>query len=93
MLAKRIVGQKNLGKKKFWTKIFFGKIGFGAKKINSKTKFYLKYNFDRKKEYWSFILTLSQNENKNCISATIRTHRGIQCLPYAGFFFIYQAHL
>ena len=79
LLAKQNVGKKNCLLTKFWKekfldKDFFGKIGFGAKKNDSKTKFYLKIISAEKKNICLFVLTLSQNENKNCISATIRTH-------------------
>ena len=70
LLAKKIWERKNVGQR-----FFLEKLVTVQKKINSKTKFYLKNNFgQKKKNIGHFILTLSQNENKNCISATIRTH-------------------
>ena len=69
LLAEQIWERKNVGQR-----FFLEKLVWVPKKINSKTKFYLKYNFGQKKNIGHFILTLSQNENKNCISATIRTH-------------------
>ena len=32
-------------------------------------------------------------KKKNCVCATIRTHRESHCLPYAGFFFMIETNI